>query len=515
MSSQLLHLHDETIGKGIPGAKAGRALCFVLGSLLVVLFALRVVPEYWTSSDAYFFPRLAKDLLEDGGRLADWVLISAPRFFPDMGIYFLSHLLYGDHLRVMQMAAYMLILLQLSAVSLLCHRVSDDWRASLVAGLAYVGTCSVLGNDKTSLALVAWHSGTFAVILICVYLLVGEKSFWLRALTCAGLIILLVLSNFLAVPILLSGVAGWWVALSIARRRVSRQSVIQTVAVVGACGIGMALYYALVPNSFNNPVHASGLSVEAVKDIPFVLESIKLSIMALGSNVLFLSALLLSLPALYVVRLQRDRFDILLAMVGFWLASALANEFLIALGASNVDRYRMMPINGSIAMAAIASTLILSQFRGIHWAPLFILTPAVALGTTPADAARSRLFNRTVAEVNCLSEKVSETNGTWGVSDLQTAHRYSVLSNGELNLLPSRGNKLSAPPAMFSRGWLTNTFYYVIAERRHSPASYATKKWAYPLSRRLAISMLGNPNEEHLCGTKVLMVYQKEISVNR
>lgn len=54
------------------------------------------LPHYLYNSDALYLPALFSDILNHGGRLADWYLTPAPYFFPDYVLYFLAFSLSHD-----------------------------------------------------------------------------------------------------------------------------------------------------------------------------------------------------------------------------------------------------------------------------------------------------------------------------------------------------------------------------------------------------------------------------------
>lgn len=54
------------------------------------------LPRYLYDSDALYLPSLFSDILNHGGRIADWYLTPAPYFFPDYVLYFPAFSLSGD-----------------------------------------------------------------------------------------------------------------------------------------------------------------------------------------------------------------------------------------------------------------------------------------------------------------------------------------------------------------------------------------------------------------------------------
>ncbi len=489
-------------------------LIFVVGAVSVGLLTIRATPEFLLSADHFFFPRLAQDLLRDQGNLSDWVLISAPRFFPDMLFYFLMYWLYESHLRSLEMASYALVALQVLSVYLLCLAVSKNRLSSTLAGLIYLTACGVAGVALTSFSLISWHTGAFAGVLICLYLISTRPLCAPRLAALFLLVVVLVPSDFLVIPIVLSGIVGWWIAGWWVERKITAESNIAGFTVVAACVTGVAVYYLLTPNPFTNPVHASNLSLRSMANLTHLASATMTAVFSLLTNKFFLLASFLLATDLYISRKDKRKRSVIVRLGLFWLVSAVANEWLLSLGAWDVDRYRIMSINGSIVISAIAIADILSGRSFIYWVPLLLLSPALMLGTHPAESNIDRNFTRILAEIDCLSDTVESYGLRYGVSDFATANRYSVLSNGSIRLVPIRGNSRRVPMAMLSTSWLANDFNYVIADTDLEPELYKERKWVYPLSQTMAIKLFGEPEVRYQCGRKSLLIYPTAISLS-
>lgn len=67
--------------------------------LILIMFGLfsQKDLDFLFSSDTLYLPSIYKDIFIDGNSLQGWELNPAPNFFPDMGLYFCLHYIFGEH----------------------------------------------------------------------------------------------------------------------------------------------------------------------------------------------------------------------------------------------------------------------------------------------------------------------------------------------------------------------------------------------------------------------------------
>jgi len=145
------------------------------GALLLILRAGHPVQAHLVHSDALYLPVLFDDLVNHGGRIADWLLTPAPYFFPDMPLYGLAWLAGSG--AAAQTTAFALLQTVLAALALyLLARQAlarDRLPAAAALSILFIWLGLTVDDPFVRLFSSAHHYGAFvAALLLC--------ALWLR-----------------------------------------------------------------------------------------------------------------------------------------------------------------------------------------------------------------------------------------------------------------------------------------------------------------------------------------------
>lgn len=155
-----------------PALQSALALSLALlgvAGMTVLYLQLAIDTDFFFSSDALYLPALYDDVVERGGRLAQWYLTPAPYFFPDWPLYFGLRWLMGGtfHAMAAMMAAQASALWLLTALTARRHAA---WPQALAAAtLATVVVCQAAAAGYFPYAYImlgSYHFGTFLLVLV-------------------------------------------------------------------------------------------------------------------------------------------------------------------------------------------------------------------------------------------------------------------------------------------------------------------------------------------------------------
>ena len=506
-------------------------ILLVAGVVGVLVMLWPHLLHYPRNGDHYFIPRLAQSLVEHGRSLSDWLLMSAPRYFPDLLIEVISFSLVGSGRVGIVLSSALLVGLQWFAVSLVARRVGMGSVPSLVAGLLYCVGCVMVGTHYTSLTYIVWHTGTFSIIVICLALATvsNQRPGPLAGLGIVVLTALVTASNVLAVPILIVGM-GTVSLIYLVQNYLSqnhlmrfrgwfRLMMVPAGLALAGCALGLTLYFQAMPYPISNPVDASNLNMGLIKNPLKVMKAIFDSVISLTREPAFLFALCSALLALGRLR-RAPIFPMLAMVIGFWLVTSLANQGMIELGANDEQRYRIMPINGSIAVAAISITALAAQ-----WSLVFILPIGSAIAmlwTFNVDTTTYRLRHENlveesaclVAQVRRIASDAELLAGEFvGVSDFGSTKRYSYVSNGLLRIVAIRINSEKAYPIMQEVPLLSRKPVYALAWIDVDEEGADRKLGSMLLSEHKAIEKYGMPAARYPCNSRVVLHYPQGLDV--
>ena len=193
--------------------------------VIVGLLILRLKTALPGSEDHFFPLSISHDLLVTGGKFSDWVLMSAPRYFPDLLIVFIAKLLYGDIIRVFLYSGIALLILQMATIYFLSYMVSGTRRIGIAVAAGYIAFSSFYGGNLF-VADIPWHSGSFAIIILVLGLVLAGIRFpsKLRSVSfgiiCLGSLV--VASDFIAIPFLLAGTSTSFFVVTMYHKRLPK-----------------------------------------------------------------------------------------------------------------------------------------------------------------------------------------------------------------------------------------------------------------------------------------------------
>lgn len=152
---------------------ASLAVCFFVGSLVLLADAMLRWPQPFFNADALYLPALFRDLFVDKYPLDGWALATAPVFFPEMPIFFLLAKAIGEVPAVLAWPGVLLTLWVVVALPLL-HSLGPahlrNWQLPLLCvcagGFALLGTSGDIFFVEL-VSLVHPH-GSLIVALLCV-----------------------------------------------------------------------------------------------------------------------------------------------------------------------------------------------------------------------------------------------------------------------------------------------------------------------------------------------------------
>lgn len=161
--------------------KAAAWLCLVMASLLMFI-------RVYANSDTLFLDDVARDLFTYGGHWADWTLVAAPAYLPDMLLYFISYPLFPSAI----LRIFFVTLCQVAILTSLClwlaHKIrpqlSSYGKIGIILGLAFVSLVAAHSGMWLYFYSTNNHFGALAGSLLVLGLLLNflENPRWLLAI---------------------------------------------------------------------------------------------------------------------------------------------------------------------------------------------------------------------------------------------------------------------------------------------------------------------------------------------
>ena len=96
---------------------------------------------------------------------------------------------------------------------------------------------------------------------------------------------------------------------------------------------------------------------------------------------------------------------------------------------------------------------------------------------------------------------------TAGIAAFKDASPYTVLTDGEVFLYPVDGRSLKPANHLVSRVGLKRDYNFALVSRDLSRYDFADRSTYYPLSESVVEAAFGTPRATHVCGDKMLMIY--------
>lgn len=484
-------------------------LAATLGLFAVTYLASPPLQGHVFSSDALYLPTLFTDVLERGGRLADWRLTPAPYVFPDMPMYAVAHM-FGENAFVrIGVFALLQILAVFALLAALMKNIGVP-HAALTAAAATAGM-TVLGlagsHPFVFLFVSAHHYGIFLAQLALLALWFEASSTspdweirsWVARLAMLALTALTTLSDvlFLAQTVVPLAAMSWFFAArnrQPAWRRVWRDH--RALLVVGGVSaILMAVLAnvsdtltagpAIVVSPFQGLgifkfIHFEGAQTPALA----LCGCLWLIMVGLRFWALSRGAFLESIDPLFVF----SAFGILSLIVAFTLTSAAPHV-----------RY-MIPI---FSWPVILSFTLLAHFQ-VRWHRFAL--GAAALATIVWGAA---LTGRLIAlngfstgyypnEIACLDAVLEPTEARYGIAQYWDAKPVENFSRVGIRIA-QYGSDLRPYHWISSASSFSDRYDFALVNLDQSGA------YLIPEARLKEIN--GPPLQETVCGTQKILVY--------
>lgn len=489
-----------------------------LSLFLTFVLIIRGTPGIRVHYDDFYFANLALDIFKNSGSLADWHLIAAPRFFPEMLIFFAAVPMLGDLFRVTFFVSFLLIALQFGLVFALIRHVTSRHYLAVSAAVTFISLNAWLGEEVTSYGRPGWHMGAFINLLLSLWLLMHRAE---SAPARAGLFIVCllgVISDFLFLALMIPATACWVLIRCWLERKVfSRHALLSTATVILGCISGVICYYILVSHPVENPVHASGISPWGIVKDPFALASVVFLVLRdMLTSGLSLASFILVCVVMLSAKLTAVEKRAYLQIAAFLIGGAVANEVILSIGTLNIDRYRILSINGVTVLISISIAFALSRFTKLRL--LLFFFPVLVLGAQGSrtnDYPFSQQFQSRMDQVNCFVRYAEGYGIENGAADYRLSQAEPLYSNNRLKILPLKGSKTRISPQFISDRWLSRTYHFVLAQKEIDPGNRKRRKMLYKLAVADVLPILGEPDEVHQCGSDMMLIYKSGLVVER
>lgn len=486
---------------------AAPAVTLLLLLATTVLFLLNYGAEarfirHMVNSDALFLPVLFADLLDQGGRLSDWLLTPALYFFPDYPLYLAAHLTAPDiYARIATFA-----LVQMALVFVLVRAILARFtaRPATAAALALLGLCVLGFSGRLSyvyLFVSAHHYGIFlaALALVALWLWPGPLTDWRdRSLAARWAILMLsfltalsdalFLAQFVA-PLLLT---GW---LTRAQAGAGWAGGPGRVLLAGIAGFAAGK---LLNAGFGFAPHdGMGLSLYPGNLLDFARSLWHEISRQPAVGLLFLVQIALAVRAGSTLR--RGQRLSALDWLGLFTLSVLICDLLANWVVGSHPRY-MIPVFAWPVILAVAAV---TQLPGLwHRAGLAVLAGAAlilgAAGTARLVADKGLAFTYYPPEIACIDDALTPTGARAGLSDYWDAKRIPGFSRLDLSLA-QHSNELRPSHWITSRAFFHDSYDFALIDE----TAPEDRKPSEELIRRLN----GDPVRRVSCGHRTLLIY--------
>ncbi len=483
--------------------------------VIVGLLILRLKTALPGSVDHFFPLSISHDLLVTGGKFSDWVLMGAPRYFPDLLIVFIAKLLYGDIIRVFLYSGIALLILQMATIYFLSYMVSGTRRIGIAVAAGYIAFSSFYGGNLF-VADIPWHSGSFAIIILVLGLVLAGIRFpsKLRSVSfgiiCLGSLV--VASDFIAIPFLLAGTSTSFFVVTMYHKRLPKsEEWLLVSSVIISVVFGVILYYLVTPNYFINPLWDGNFSLRKLLVPSAVFDALVGTFFSIFTREnMFLVGAAIGILTLIIYRSDKKVFMGILFFLTFVLTNALANEFLIEFGAWNMDSYRIFSLNGLSLLFALCLGLIANKY---HWGVtgfMSVIAVILLINTQANTEPVNKEVVQNYSNASCIAEAIQEESLQVGVTGLGTGQLLLAISGHRLNLIQIQGvrkTKLNALVPIVE----SNEIDYLVSIDTNIDMKPYSGAWMTIFTTKAAEEMFGNADRQIECGNYRLHIFENPI----